>query len=348
MEPLTDAQRALVEQHLHLVKMIAWDRWRHLPPSIEMDDIQQAGRLGLVLAAQRYDVNASASFETFARFRIHGAISDYLRELDTVSKDQRQKIKSGEERPVGEVCLDDLFETLEPRSPVSTPEEACMALDFSEQLRSLVEGLGGRERIIVQQYYYQERKMRDIAVSIGCSEPRVSQLHKALLIKLASQAAFVERMAAFRFALTSGVMRRLGSVALAVLAAVAIAPAQTRVTPPSLAGTPGTTARVWVVLPAGTLAEAELENIQLVIENGKAILRAIPQTLPPLKSKYVLTAPRADFALSGTLDTVHRNGLLQAEGDDYTIVTVDGVNTLRFNANAVPQAKDIVQIRELK
>lgn len=352
MEALTDAQRALVEAHMWLVKCIAGARSLGLPRSVERDDVEQAGYLGLIAAARRYESGSAASFVTFARFRVNGAITDYLRGLDSVSKDYRQKIKADEAEEVVEVSLESARGA---HSMAETPEEASMALEFSQQLRSLVEGLDGRDRTIIQQYYFRGTNMPEIAQALGIKTPRVSQLHTRIVRRMAEAPSFVVRREAFRFALTSGLLSRLGSAALGLVLAFVVGAsslaAQTRVTTPALAGTPGANPRVWVVMPNGTLAEAELENIQLVVTNGKPILRAT-QTTPPtvVKTKHVVQRENGtDYVLTGTLDTVHRNGLLQAEGEDYTIV-IDGsgVKNLRFNANAVPQIGDILQIRELR
>lgn len=342
---LTDAQRELVEQNLKLAALIARDHHRRLPANVERDDIDQAARMGLIDAALRFDAARGATFETFARWRINGAVRDYLRSLDCVSKEERAKINAGEASERVELRVDDLY--LEPRAVQRTPEEASMAAQFAAQLRNLVEGLSGRQRTIVRQYYYHDQAMAAIGEDLGVGEARISQVHKRAIETLRAEPGFVARKAVFRFAMNSGL---LGLLAIALCLLAPSVQAQTRVTTPALAGTPGANPRVWVVLPDGKLAEADLENITLVIgTDGKPILRAsmaAPQTV--LKSKILLTAPRADYPLQGTLDTVHRNGLLQAEGDDYTIVAVGGVQTLRFNANATPQARDIVQIRELR
>jgi|GEM_PF-6016923 len=354
MAELTDAQRALVENHLWLVGNIARKWRRRIPPSVEFDDLTQAGYMGLINAAQRFDA-AKGTFRLLATYRVHGAIVDYLRSLDTVSKNQRRQITDGEAEGFVEFSHDE--HTCEMQSTQESPEEAMMALEFAQQLRSLTEGLTGRQRTIIQEYYYAGRTMRDIGSDLGCGEPRVCQINKAGIQKLRESPEFQARRMAFRYAMTSGLLSRLGSAALALVAVCVLTAsslaAQTRVTTSSLAGTPGASPRVWVVLPDGKLAEADLENITLVIlEDGKPVLRATlpPPVQPPtvVKTKHVLTTARADYPLSGTLDAVHRNGLLQAEGDDYTIVAVGGVSTLRFNANATPQAKDIVQIRELR
>lgn len=217
---LNDAQRALVEEHLWLVRCIAHSVMRRVPPSVEMDDLVQAGHLGLVQAAQKYDEDGqSASFATFARFRVNGAIGDYLRSLDSVSRQTRHKITAGEADDFTEVDLGALPKELEARG--ESPEQASMAIQFTEQLRSLVEGLSGRERTIIQQYYFHERTMLDIGRDLGCRESRVSQMHKNIIEKLRNDVTFVSRAGAFRFALDSGIMRRLGLTAIALLVALA-------------------------------------------------------------------------------------------------------------------------------
>lgn len=70
-----------ISQHHHLVKRIAYHLAARLPDSIEVDDLIQAGLMGLLEAAQNYDDNhdAGASFTTFASIRIRGAMLDEVR-----------------------------------------------------------------------------------------------------------------------------------------------------------------------------------------------------------------------------------------------------------------------------
>jgi RNA polymerase sigma factor for flagellar operon FliA len=76
-----DADR-LVRQHAELVKRIAYHLCARLPPSVEVDDLIQAGMLGLLEAAGHFAEGKGASFETFAGIRIRGAMIDALRKLD--------------------------------------------------------------------------------------------------------------------------------------------------------------------------------------------------------------------------------------------------------------------------
>ena len=72
---------ALVLRHVGLVRRMAYYLARRLPRHVEIEDLIQAGMLGLLEAAQRHHASAS-SFDSYAAFRIRGAILDYVRKLD--------------------------------------------------------------------------------------------------------------------------------------------------------------------------------------------------------------------------------------------------------------------------
>jgi RNA polymerase sigma factor FliA len=74
--------RQLVEQHLGLVKRIACHLAGRLPATVQLDDLVQAGTIGLLEAADHYDASQGASFETYAGIRIRGAMLDEVRRND--------------------------------------------------------------------------------------------------------------------------------------------------------------------------------------------------------------------------------------------------------------------------
>ena len=73
---------ALVHQHADLVKRIAYHLAGRLPPQVEIQDLMQAGMMGLLEAAQNYSTGRGASFETYAGIRIRGAMLDEVRKSD--------------------------------------------------------------------------------------------------------------------------------------------------------------------------------------------------------------------------------------------------------------------------
>jgi len=73
------------------VKYIAARIAGRLPSHVEVDDLINAGILGLIDAIDKYDPTRKIKFKTYAEFRIRGAIIDELRSLDWVPRSTRQK-----------------------------------------------------------------------------------------------------------------------------------------------------------------------------------------------------------------------------------------------------------------
>ena len=72
-----------VNTHAELVRRIAHHLAARLPASVEVDDLVQAGMIGLIEASRSYDAEQGASFETYASIRIRGSMIDaYERAAD--------------------------------------------------------------------------------------------------------------------------------------------------------------------------------------------------------------------------------------------------------------------------
>ena len=71
-----------VEQYASLVKRISQHMLARMPSCVQLEDLQQAGMVGLLEAARKYDPSQGASFETYAGIRIRGAIVDEIRRGD--------------------------------------------------------------------------------------------------------------------------------------------------------------------------------------------------------------------------------------------------------------------------
>jgi RNA polymerase sigma factor FliA len=87
------ARDRMVLDHLHLVKATASSIRKSLPVHADYDDLVQAGIVGLIDAANKYDSEKQNSFPTYAKHRIRGAILDNLRKLDWASRDMRRRQK---------------------------------------------------------------------------------------------------------------------------------------------------------------------------------------------------------------------------------------------------------------
>jgi RNA polymerase sigma factor for flagellar operon FliA len=83
----------LVVQHAPLVKRIAYHLVARLPASVELDDLIQAGMLGLLDAARKFSVARGASFETYAGIRIRGAMLDELRSNDWLPRSVHRRTR---------------------------------------------------------------------------------------------------------------------------------------------------------------------------------------------------------------------------------------------------------------
>lgn len=87
------SQTELVEQHATLVKRIAYHLIARLPHTVEVDDLIQAGMIGLLDAAQNYNASQGASFETYAGIRIRGAMLDEMRRNDWAPRSVHRKAR---------------------------------------------------------------------------------------------------------------------------------------------------------------------------------------------------------------------------------------------------------------
>lgn len=78
-------------EYLPLVKFVANRIAGRLPSHVEVDDLINAGIIGLIDALKKFDATLKIKFKTYAEFRIKGAILDELRALDWVPRSTRQK-----------------------------------------------------------------------------------------------------------------------------------------------------------------------------------------------------------------------------------------------------------------
>jgi RNA polymerase sigma factor FliA len=94
---IDDAQRAardrVVLDHLPLVKAIAIRVHENLPVHVDLDDLVDAGILGLFDAVAKFQPEKQVAFSSYAKHRIKGAILDSLRQLDWASRDLRRRHK---------------------------------------------------------------------------------------------------------------------------------------------------------------------------------------------------------------------------------------------------------------
>ncbi len=93
VETQAGPQDQMVLRHAPLVKRIAYHLMSRLPPSVQADDLIQAGMIGLLEAARNYDAAQGASFETYAGIRIRGAMLDEIRKSDWTPRSLHRKVR---------------------------------------------------------------------------------------------------------------------------------------------------------------------------------------------------------------------------------------------------------------
>lgn len=86
-----------VAQYAQLVKRMAHQMVARLPSSVEVDDLMQAGMLGLLDALQHYEDHRGAQFEAYAMQRIRGAMLDELRKADWLPRSVRRHARAIEQ-----------------------------------------------------------------------------------------------------------------------------------------------------------------------------------------------------------------------------------------------------------
>lgn len=84
---------SFLKRHAPLVKRIAYHLAGRLPASVMVDDLIQAGMVGLLEASRLYDPKQGASFETYASIRVRGAMLDELRRNDWAPKSVHKKAR---------------------------------------------------------------------------------------------------------------------------------------------------------------------------------------------------------------------------------------------------------------
>ena len=85
---------AAVKHYAPLVRKLASQMIARLPSNVELDDLVQAGMIGLMDALSRYETGHGAQFETFATQRIRGAMIDELRGGDWLPRSVRRSQRS--------------------------------------------------------------------------------------------------------------------------------------------------------------------------------------------------------------------------------------------------------------
>ena len=165
-------------------------RARNLP-GVGLPEIEAAAWLGAITAVDRFDPAHGAKLATFAEPRIHGAIRDYLRSLDYLSRSHRGQVKSGLRPPV--ICFS-IDQTSPGDLPWSGPSERALRdhqrLEARLDVAALMKlaRLPKRTREVLRRRFFNEETNGEIARALGIHESRVSQIGRSGLDALRAAA----------------------------------------------------------------------------------------------------------------------------------------------------------------
>ncbi len=206
----------LAIQYLPAVKAMAFRLKERLPSSVDFLDLSAIGTEELIKLARRYDENLNDNFWGYAKKRVYGAMLDYLRSLDILSRASRKLVKAidyaveehrltHEEEPSDEELAELLDESVEKvhdariASSIYTvmplhdqlqvgDEGAALARIEREELVSVIKNIlasyNEREQLIIQFYYFEELTLKEISSILNITESRISQIHKSVIHKI--------------------------------------------------------------------------------------------------------------------------------------------------------------------
>ena len=206
----------LAIQYLPAVKAMAFRLKERLPSSIDFMDLSAIGTEELIKLARRYDEKLNDSFWGYAKKRVYGAMLDYLRSLDILSRASRKLVKAidyaveeyrvtHEEEPTDEELAEILQEPIEKvhdariASTIYTvmplhdqlqvgDEGAALAVverdELVEVIKTILSNFKEREQLVIQFYYFEELTLKEISEILNITESRISQIHKSVIQKI--------------------------------------------------------------------------------------------------------------------------------------------------------------------
>ncbi|MDR0664021.1 MAG: RNA polymerase sigma factor FliA [Helicobacteraceae bacterium] len=211
-----EALNDLAVRYLPAVKAMAHRLKERLPASVDAGDLISIGAEELIKLARRYDAEINDSFWGYAKKRVHGAMLDFLRSLDTLSRGDRKLIKDVEkiivayfgehdEEPSDEYLSQTLNEDISKIQKARDAGEvgALMPLDEQlqlfgaedvekkvlrdeaiEQITFVLSQMNDREQMIIQLYFYDELNLKEISDVLNITESRISQIIKNVTRKI--------------------------------------------------------------------------------------------------------------------------------------------------------------------
>jgi RNA polymerase sigma factor for flagellar operon FliA len=148
---------------------------RRFMPGLERRDLLAAGQIGLLEAVDRFKPDQGVTLGTFVSYRIRGAMLDMMRS-EYGRKDSNRRIGKPEQKEP------EFFEAL--LSDTSSPESVCARAELLRIVAAAIGHLPRQQRLVMQQHFFNDKELGEIAVTIGLHPTRVTQLRQAALKRL--------------------------------------------------------------------------------------------------------------------------------------------------------------------
>ncbi len=214
----------LILDHVPLLRHISGRMALDLPSNVDRDDLMGFGMLGLIAAADSFEVGRGLKFSTYAYPKIRGAILDELRRQDFLPRGRREKVREVDravarmaqlngvppttEQLAGELGLsvDEIDEVLLSAKTAGrtaleegdgdglsamlsdphcvSPLGSAEWNESKERLELAIGRLSAQDKQVITLYYAEELMLREIAEILGVTESRVSQIHTRALYRL--------------------------------------------------------------------------------------------------------------------------------------------------------------------
>ena len=208
----------LILNHLSLVRHVLGRLAAELPPGVDIENLEAAGTLGLVEAANSFNAERNVKFEVYARTRVRGAMLDELRRNSPLPQHLLQSmalvrkayralpppvtvdalsVATGLGSDKVADCLaamrlsrilswdnipDTLLAGLQGRQ--ESPESPAEREEQRNLLAQALEALPDQERLVVTLSYLEDLRLKEIGRLMKLSESRISRLLSAALFHL--------------------------------------------------------------------------------------------------------------------------------------------------------------------
>ncbi len=185
-----------IAQHEKLVHGLAHRLRRELSLQGDLDDLIAFGFGGLLEARHRFDPRRGVRFQTFAYYRVRGAMLDGVRKMSQLPRRAHERLQAAAEASptAAPTALDKAFTrmsvcittatVLQGRFGDESPEAILLKNESVTRLLQALPGLSPRQRVLVRGFYFEGRSLDAMARELGISKSWASRLHTNALQEL--------------------------------------------------------------------------------------------------------------------------------------------------------------------